>query len=158
MNRLSLTTLALAAALAFPAAAAADWVKNGQGDCKMYQAPEHQGLTYKWSGPCRDFDVETLAHGVGAVRIYIDGEFHSAYYGQVSHGFWDVGIYDMEGWAAGKFQNNQLIPDIPLAFQAAEYAFQAADALVEIFARQGNTASATHYREIADGFMGYLSH
>lgn len=139
-------------ALAPARAAAADLVTDRTGGCRI-EAPD--GLAPQWHGACRD----GLAEGRGVVRLFAAGQFRSAFFGTVAGGRWRFGVHATDtGYAAGAFEAAAPLPseDRNTLIRAFDEAAAAAEDLAETFARAGNAASATHYRDVAARLAGQM--
>jgi hypothetical protein len=77
----------------------------------------------------------------------------------MSDGRWTIGVFETPtGYAAGTFIDNerQDTDDRNVLIHAFDLGAQAATALAADFARKGNTASAAHYRDMADKLAGQM--
>lgn len=134
---------------------AADYRLDPQSGCSVYLADDQTQWQAHWHGACRD----GKAQGLGVVRLFENGQFYGAFFGQVAKGQWKNGVFRTPtGDIAGMFQNNHALPtdDRNDLIRAFDIAAQAATALSNEFQRAGNKASAAHYRQVAENLLNTL--
>jgi hypothetical protein len=109
----------------------------------------------RWHGAC----VKGRADGVGILRHVSNGKVDRVFYGKLSAGVPSLGVIEInDGYIAGRFVDGEVVrnDDRNALIRAFAEAEKAAKAAANRFAREGNEASAKHYRERAKALANQL--
>lgn len=99
-------------------------------------------------GRCED----GKAYGYGMLRNRSNGDAGPVFYGEIRAGIPNRGIVDDNGgYRVGRFDGHDLDTDEQsVTIDSFDAATLAARAVADIYAAQGNKASAEYYRKVAD--------
>ena len=123
--------------------------------CQVFLKPSQVGYSVTWHGKCKN----AFADELGVARYSLKGQVNTVYYGVMKAGFWDVGVLAQnDGYLAGQFKNNEKVTvkdqvgveSRNVIIRAFQIAAKAATQLSQDFKKQGNKASAQHYRAEAE--------
>jgi hypothetical protein len=132
-----------------PGAAGAEeaLVLDKTSGCRLLPFRDWAGHDVQWVGPCD----KAIAHGLGAMKRYENGNLQETFFGEVGNGEPVIGVIDKgAGYEAGRVEGGvmQETSDGGLTVRAFNIATKAAHAVSERFRKTGNRKSAAYYHSI----------
>jgi hypothetical protein len=123
--------------------------------CTFEVPKDWQPADTRWHGAC----LKGRADGLGVLRHLSGSKVDRVFYGRLKSGVPSLGVIEIDGgFIAGEFRDGVVADsqDRNIIIRAFDEASKAAKSAASRFERDGNKASATHYRERAKALANQM--